>query len=132
MAKVNPNSQASKIRRAKALLEGLLRAPKTRAGLIAAARTKGVTRNFLYGWLSNAVRTGEVVMHKSTEPPTFQLAATAASENPSSGEYPMWLEPRGLPAFSARTAFIDGERQGKKSKPAKEPECDFSSTATAT
>lgn len=111
MAKVNPNSKASKLRRAKALLQGLLQAPRTQAGLIAAARTKGVSRNFVYGWLTNALRTAEVVKHKSSDPPTFQLAATAAIEKPSAGEYPPWLEPRGLPAFTSRIAFIDGARR---------------------
>lgn len=110
MAKVNPNSKASQIKRAKALLAGLLRAPKTQAGLIAAAKTKGVTRNFVYGWLTNALRTGVVVKHKSTDPETYQLADHAASETPSVGAYPAWLEPRGLPAFTSRRAVIDGRR----------------------
>ncbi|MBT2325537.1 hypothetical protein J7E62_24695 [Variovorax paradoxus] len=123
MAKVNPNSKASKIRRAKALLEGLLRAPKSQAGLIAAAQTKGVSRNFVYGWLTNAVRTGEVVQHKSADPPTYQSAATAAAEKPAAGDYPSWLEPRGLPAFTARTAFIDGARRVVPPKTAKETLC---------
>ena len=125
MAKVNPNSKASKLRRAKALLEALLRAPKTQAGLIAAARTKGVSRNFVYGWLTNAVQTAVVVKHKSTDPPTFQLAATAATEQPSAGDYPPWLEPRGLPAFTGRTAFIGGAR---RTRTAKETACATTST----
>lgn len=123
MAKVNPNSKASRLRKAKALLQALLRAPKTQAGLIAASQTKGVTRNFVYGWLANALRTGEVVKHKSSAPPTFQLAATAATEKPSAGIYPTWLEPRGLPAFTGRTAFIDGARRVIPSKTAKETAC---------
>lgn len=109
MAKVNPDSKASRIRRAKALLEALLRAPKTRNGLIAASATKGVTSNFVYGWLSNALRTGFVVAHKSTEPLTYQLASTAATERPREGLYPAWLEPRALPPFTSRTAYLDGE-----------------------
>lgn len=109
MAKVDPNSKASRIRRAKALLEALLRAPKTRNGLVAASSTKGVSANFVYGWLSNAIRTGFVVVHKSAAPLTYQLASTAATERPSDGLYPAWLEPRALPPFTARTAYLDGE-----------------------
>ena len=89
VAKVNPNSKASRIKRAKASLEALLRAPKTQAGLIAAAKTKGVSRNFVYGWLTNAVRTGEVVKHKSSDPLTYQLASLAAAELPCAGTYPI-------------------------------------------
>ena len=109
MAQVNPDSKASHIKRAKALLEALLRAPKTQGGLIAAAATKGVSRNFVYGWLANATRTGEVLVLKSTEPVTYQNASRAAAEASSSGDFPTWLEPRGLPAFTGRSAYIDGK-----------------------
>ena len=108
MAKVNPNSKASRIKRTRELLAALLRTPKTQAGLIAAAKTKGVTANFVYGFLTNAVRTNTVVVHKSTVPVSYQLAARAAAELPSEGVFPSWLEPRGLPSFVSRNAYIDG------------------------
>ena len=109
MAKVNPDSKASRIKRAKELLEALLRAPKTQGGLIAAAATKGVSKNFVFGWLANATRTGEVLVLKSTDPVTYQNASRAATEAPAAGDFPMWLEPRGLPAFTGRAAYIDGK-----------------------
>lgn len=110
MAKVNPNSKASRIKRAKELLEGLLAAPKTRGGLVAAATTKGVTSNFVFGYLANAIRTGHVIVLKSGANVLYQLADKAAEERPSEGQFPSWLEPRGLPPFTLRTAFLDGRR----------------------
>lgn len=110
MAKVNPNSKASRIRRAKALLSGLLKAPKTQAGLIAAAKTKGVTNNFVYGFLANGLRTGAIVKHKSSDPETYQLALHAAIESPGKGRFPDWLEPRSVPPFTGRTAYIDAKK----------------------
>lgn len=110
MAKVNPASKAGRHRKGKSLIVALLRSPKTRSGLIAAAALEGLSRNYVYGFLASSLRVGFVLELKSTNPPTYQLADTAAQELPKLGVYPSWLEPRLLPAFTGRRAFIDGDR----------------------
>ena len=108
MAKLNPNSKAGRIRAAHATLNALLRTPKTREGLVAAAKSRGVTANFVYGFLAQNTRVGLVVELKSTDPLTYQLATHAAAERPHEGSYPGWLEPRALPAHKATRVYLDG------------------------
>ena len=108
MAKLNPNSKAGRIRAAHATLNALLRTPKTREGLVAAAKSRGVTANFVYGYLAQNTRMGAVVELKSTDPIKYQLALHAAAERPGQGQYPSWLEPRALPAHQTTTVFLDG------------------------
>jgi hypothetical protein len=96
--------------RAETLLLGLLKTPKTRAGLIAAAITNpGITRNFVYGWLSEAGRTGLVAMLKSTNPVQYQRTDCVVAEKPAESGFPPWLEPRVLPNVDRRRVFIDGK-----------------------
>jgi hypothetical protein len=90
------------------LLKGLLRTPKTRAGLIAAATAQGVTKNFVFGWLSDADRNGAVTKLKSTNPVQYQLTNEIVLERPAASGWPLWLEPRTLPLADRRRVFIDG------------------------
>lgn len=106
---VKPPSRRSVVRKADSLLSGLLRTPKTRAGLIAAISGTGVSKNFLYGWLTDQVRTGKVAALKSAKPVSYQMAGLVIQERPPEGVYPLWLEPRFLPETSARRAYFDGK-----------------------
>jgi hypothetical protein len=108
-AAAKPPSRKSVVRKADVLLSRLLRTPKTRAGLIAAIDGSGVSRNFLYGWLSDQTRTGLVATLKSTKPVSYQLASLVIAEQPPAGSYPAWLEPRTLPASAARRAYLNGK-----------------------
>lgn len=114
--RLNPNSKAGRIRAAKATLRALLRTPKTRDGLVAAAKSRGVTANFVYGWLSQCLREGEVVELKSTDPVTYQMSAYAAAELPKRGAFPEWLEPRTLPPHRSSSTFLEGVEVGQKEK----------------
>ncbi len=108
-------SRAEKARQADRLLRALLRTPKTRAGLIAAALSKGVSRNYLYGWLSQQRREGTVAVLKSAGAMTFQMAVCVVQEVPNAGlGFPAWLEPRLLPPTTSRRVFIDGSGLEKK------------------
>jgi hypothetical protein len=107
-----PPSRKSVVRKADVLLSRLLRTPKTRAGLLAAIQGSGVSRNFLYGWLSDQVRTGAVAPLKSTKPVSYQLAHLVIAEQPPPGLYPSWLEPRTLPASASRRAYLNGKPVG--------------------
>lgn len=105
---------------AEQVLNGLLRTPKTRPGLIAATVASKISRNFVFGWLTEQVRTGQVIPLKSTNPPMYQLASAGAAEVPCPGEYPQWLDPRVLPPVVSRRVYIAGrpapnhKRRGKK------------------
>lgn len=103
-------SRASQVRRAEKTLLALLRTPKTRPGLIAAVTGKGISKRFVFGWLSVKLRDGVVVPLKSSYPLTYQLASTMSTETPSEGVFPSWLEPRVLPISVGRTAYLDGRR----------------------
>lgn len=92
------------------LLLALLRTPKTRAGLIAAAKAQdeGATANFVYGWISDTTRTGVVTMLKSMNPVQYQVTASILVEKPARSEWPEWLEPRRLPVADRRRVYLDG------------------------
>jgi hypothetical protein len=91
------------------MLLALLRTPKTRAGLIAAAASSGVTKNFVYGFLSQQQREGVVTMLRSTNPVQYQATDAIVVEKPSEGlGFPSWLEPRVLPQACGRHTYIDG------------------------
>jgi hypothetical protein len=110
MRRRNGPTRKERRERAEALLKALLRTPKTRAGLIAAAITQeGITKNFVYGWLTEASRTGIVTMLKSTNPVQYQLTSHIVIEKPAEGFFPTWLEPRDLPSVDRRRIYIDGK-----------------------
>lgn len=94
--------------RAEATLRALLRNPKSRSGLVAAVVGGAITKNFVYGFLSVGVTSGEVVVLKSTKSndPLYQLSGRFYVEVPSESNYPTWLDPRVLPAVSARHVYI--------------------------
>lgn len=101
-------SRRSQVRGAEAVLQGLLRTPKTRTGLIAAVATKSISKHFVYGWLAEQVRAGAVAQLKSTRPATYQRSTHVVTELPTAGVYPAWLEPRTLPAVVSRKVYFDG------------------------
>lgn len=104
------DSRREQVRQATKVLQALLRTPKSRAGLIAATTKAKITRNFVYGWLTEQVRTGLVVQLKSTNPPMFQRAEFVAQELPAAGSFPSWLEPRALPMVGAAPrVYISGQ-----------------------
>lgn len=92
-----------------ALLVGLLRSPKTKAGLMAAAESRGITKNFVHGWLSEAVASGRVLPLKSHHPVAYQCASFVVHERPAGGEFPVWLEPRSLPTSLGTQTYVDGK-----------------------
>lgn len=110
--KQKPDSKAGQIRAANKLLHRLLRTPKTRAGLIAAVTSSGkVSRNFVYGWLSENTRTGVVTVFKASgKSVTYQIADHVVVEVAAGGEFPSWLEPRVLPMATSREVFIAGSK----------------------
>lgn len=111
---MKPESRAAQVRQAQNLLRRLLRTPKTREGLIAAVATKSISRRFVFGWLSDQLRTGEVVPLKAGSRVTYQNKGLAINEAPVQSEYPSWLDPRALPASLTRQAYIEGKRVGGK------------------
>ena len=102
-------SRRSQVRKAEKTLSALLRTPKSRAGLIAAVSGKSITRHFVYGWLTEQLRSGTVSQLKSTQPVTFQITTLVIVERPTVGTYPTWLEPRLLPDAAGRRVFLDGK-----------------------
>lgn len=103
-----PGSRQQRRAAADKVLRGLLRTPKTRIGLIAGA---GMGKNFVYGWLSEAMRRGDVVSFKSSGIQLlYQMAECVVHEVPSTqSDYPPWLEPRVLPTFGERRVFVDAQ-----------------------
>lgn len=95
------------VKQAEKVLRRLLRTPKTRDGLIAAVRSKEISKNFVFGFISAGVREGLITTLKSSRPLMYQLSECIA-ERPCPGIYPAWLEPRSLPDSTARRIFIDG------------------------
>lgn len=94
--------------RAQRILMALLRTPKTRAGLIAASASEGVSKNFVFGFISDTLRLGTVTMLRSVNPVQYQATDSIVFEKPSPGAFPPWLEPRVLPECRGRSVFIDG------------------------
>lgn len=96
-------------RHANTVLMRLLRTPKTRRGLIAAVSDQGMSSKFVEGWLVERCRSGTVTQLKSQNPraPFFQLSKYLASETPAEGQFPSWLEPRGLPPTIGKTTYVN-------------------------
>lgn len=111
-----PESRAARARKAEQLLWRLLRTPKTRNGLIAAVSNNQITRNFVYGFLSEQITGGKVVKLKSGEQVLYQASGYVIKEQPRAGTFPEWLEPRTLPDTEHRRVFLNGrpieEQQG--------------------
>lgn len=102
------DSKAAAIRKAEHTLSILLRTPKTREGLIAAVTSEKVSRRFVFGWLTEQVRTGNVSRLKSGDGVAYQIRGTFITEPTLKGDYPTWLEPRVLPTVKSGSVFIDG------------------------
>lgn len=106
--KKQPDSKAGRSRAADKMLRSLLRTPKSRAGLIAAALSVGVSRNFVYGWLSEQRRDAKIAVLKSGRIEMYQMTTHVVVESPAPGTYPAWLEPRALPVSASRCVYVDG------------------------
>lgn len=111
-----PDSKAARARAADKLIRNLLRTPKTRPGLIAAVTSAtGVTRNFIYGWLSERTVDGTVTVFKGAgRNLTYQITTHVVIENAREGTFPSWLEPRVLPMATSRGVFISGHKNKSK------------------
>lgn len=107
---IEPGTLSNKqvVARGEAVLRSLLRTPKTRKGLIAAIKGHGLTENFVYGFLSEAERRGEVVKLKAGQVLTYQLSRSFYMEQPEPSRWPQWLDPRSLPAIQSRRIFFAG------------------------
>lgn len=104
-----PVSKASLVRQADKTLRGLLRTPKSRAGLIAAVTNRAVSRNYVFGWLAEGRRDGTLTTHKSGGTLMYQVASSVVTEVASESIFPSWLDPRALPTSTSRTVVVDGE-----------------------
>lgn len=107
-----------------AILRGLLKTPKTRGGLIAAVKGHGLSKNFVFGFLSEAERSGEVVKLKSREVITYQMATQFRVESPEPSVWPSWLDPRTLPQINGRRVFFGGRPAEQQQQEFPEDECD--------
>lgn len=103
-----PVSKAAQLRAAQRMLRGLLKTPKTRAGLIAAVTTGVVSKNYIYGWLAEGSRDGTLTKLKSMGSSWYQLTPKVIAEVPSASAYPAWLDPRALPSSRNRIVVVDG------------------------
>lgn len=105
-----PDSKAGRLRAVDRLIRGLLRTPKSRAGLIAAVAGSGLSRNFIYGWLSERRRDGTVTVLKGSGTQIlYQITTHVVIETPSPSVYPPWLEPKTIPMANTRRVYIDGQ-----------------------
>lgn len=99
---------SDEVAQARKTLAQLLRTPKSRAGLIAAVTNKVISRNYVYGWLTEQCRTGKVTTLKSGRSLMYQLTCRIPTETPEVSHYPCWLDPRGIPQSASRRVFLDG------------------------
>lgn len=104
-----PPSKASQTRKAYKTLMALLRTPKTRLGLVAAVQSAAISKNYVFGFLSEGRRTGTLTTHRSGQFVMWQVATAIVDEKPIASEYPSWLDPRTLPTSSGRSVVVDGE-----------------------
>jgi hypothetical protein len=104
-----PLSKAAQVRQAERILTALLRTPKTRDGLVAAVKTKTITRNYVYGFLAEGRRKGSLTTLKSGHSVMFQITSSVVEERAVASVYPSWLDPRALPASTTRLVVVDGE-----------------------
>lgn len=114
--RAKPDSRAGRARAADKLIRSLLRSPKTRSGLIAVVTaTTKVSRNFVYGWLSERTLDGTVTVLKGADrQPLYQITTHVVVESARAGDFPSWLEPRALPVAGARQVFIAGQKTRTK------------------
>lgn len=100
------------------LLKGLLKSPKTRAGLIAAAKTLGVSANAVYGWLAARGREGVVFKYISGKTTLFTVYRTLAQEHDSRRldtehltVFPEWMQPKFIPPTSTHRIHLCSNEQ---------------------
>ena len=103
-----PLSKAAQARQAEKVLTALLRTPKTRDGLVAAVKTKTISRNYVYGFLAEGRRRGALTTLKSGRSVMFQITQSVVEEKPVASMYPSWLDPRALPTSTSRLVVVDG------------------------
>lgn len=101
-------SRKEKVEAAYRILDSLLRSPKTREGLIAAV-SDTMTKNFVFGYLAERMRTGMVTVLKTGDRPLYQMTEYVVIEKPAPSEFPAWLDPRHIPTGMSRHVYIDGK-----------------------
>lgn len=104
-----------------AVLTALLRSPKTRDGLAAAAASKGFTRNFVFGWLAVAEKQGRVVRREACQLKPEDLYVDSRRDYllwpRQASDYPAWMDPFiHLPQSWRRTIYRDGAAYHQKQK----------------
>lgn len=93
-------------RKADKRLRALLRSPKSKRALYACLELDGVSKKFVDGWLVAALQQGDVVKHGAGLGMTYQLV-TGVSEAPEFlSQYPEWLAPKKVPAFSSEDRHV--------------------------
>ena len=102
------DTRVAATRQAEKVLTRLLRTPKTREGLVAAVTSRMISRRFVFGWLTEQTRNGNVVVLKSSGRVAYQLKGFEIREPTATSAYPSWLDPRALPPVIDRTLFLDG------------------------
>lgn len=103
-----PLSKAAQVRQAEKVLTALLRTPKTRDGLVAAVKTKTISRNYVYGFLAEGRRKGALTTLQSGRQVMYQVATAIVQEKSVASVYPSWLDPRALPMSTSRVVAVDG------------------------
>ena len=94
-------------------ISALLRTPKTRSGLAAAAAAEGMTENYVFGWLAMASRRGEIAHRPADDTSPQDMYVLAERSHllwpPSASIYPAWMGPQvEPPPYTSRTVYRDG------------------------
>lgn len=103
-----PPLKPDAVKEADKVLRALLRTPKSREGLVAAVVNERITRNFVFGWLAEQVRTGVVVQIPNGKRRSYQIVGEFVAATSYETLYPSWLDPRTLPTATRRRLLLDG------------------------
>lgn len=120
MTRKRAPTKREKVEAAQRVLDGLLRSPKTRPGLIAAV-SDTMSKNFVYGHLAERIRTGKVTVLKTGAEPMYQMTEFIVIEQPRESDWPSWLEPRSIPLCVQRHVYIDGQLVQRHSVKGQQP-----------
>lgn len=103
-----PLSKAAQIRHAEKVLMSLLRTPKTRDGLVAAVKSKTISKHYVFGFLARGRSTGSLTTLKSGTRVMYQQVTAIVEEKSEASVYPAWMDPRSLPMSTSRVVVVDG------------------------
>jgi hypothetical protein len=93
------------------VLRALLRSPKTREGLVAAAKAEGVTQRYVWGFISAGVADGSLVVNKLGTHRTYTVDQLVVAGSVMPSIYPAWLDPRTLPTAQSRRVIAKREME---------------------